>query len=275
MSHACNSAAPSGCWPTAIPKHIYLSFTNKTDVPAFVLDSWRQLNPGFRVTLFDDDDCATFVSRHYGAEMAANYRNIPSGAIRADLWRVMILLQKGGVYVDIDAEPLISLHKVVMPTDIFVTSGSRYREGLNPHLIISEPGEPILKATLRRILHSLPPYKKFDFASASVCLHMFREFNKTYGEAFSRHQNDGLTLRARDDPRNHTYGFLREKLLRQPRIVKATISRAGEVVCYNKWNASVWDMCHGGYTWPNCPHGGFRSEDANHQAGPAVSDPLE
>lgn len=267
MQHECD-AASSGCWPRAIPKHIYLSFSNK-NVPAFILNSWRRLNPGFRVTLFDDDECATFVRKHYGADMAATYRRIPSGSIRADLWRVLVLLLKGGVYVDIDAEPLISLSKVMLPTDRFVTSGSRYGNGLNPHLIIAEPGEPILNGTLQRIVRSLPPYRNFSYLSSSVCVHMFREFNSTYGSAFRKHQNDGLTLRA-GGAGNRTYGFLREALVQKPRLVKATFSRAGELVCYNKWNDSIWDMCHGGHKWPHCPSGGFRNENET-----AVSDPFE
>lgn len=255
MVHASScKASPIGCWPAAIPKHIYLAFKTKARVPRFVLASWRDLNPGFRVKLFDDDDCAEFVRKTFGAGMAAVYRSIPSGPIRGDLWRLLMILSRGGVYVDIDAEPIQSLESAVEPTDVLVTSGSLSARNLNPHLLISRAGDPLLNRTLQRMLHSmrlqsLDPQKNFSFHGATICTHMWAELNATYGRIAATRANRGIALPAlpaKGNSDGSTYRFLREVTLLKPRVVKATTSREGVVICYNKWNRSVWDMCLGG-----------------------------
>jgi hypothetical protein len=249
-------AAPGGCWPAAIPKHIYFSFKAKVRIPDFVVDAWRTLNPGFHFSLFDDEECATFVRKHYGQEMVETYRRIPSGPIRADLWRLLVLLVRGGVYVDVDVEPLMSLRSFVHPTDRLVTSASRYPGTVNPHLLISRPREPLLHGIMQRMLQTLRPGTAFSFRASSVCSHMWREMNATFGKSFSHETNVGGVFRDASEP-TETYRLLREIVVNKPRRVKATATQAGAVVCYNKWNASVWDMCGPNQTWPHCPQGGF------------------
>ena len=71
---------------------------------------------------------------------------LKDGPIKADFWRICALYKYGGIYSDIDIEPLIPLSKFIEPNVSFVTC-SAYRRGLlfNPSFIIAPKESIILK----------------------------------------------------------------------------------------------------------------------------------
>ena len=133
-------------WPPGVPQRIFLSWKTH-NVPRHVLERWRALNPSFEVTLFNDSECADFVRGEIGEPYLTGYLAALyfSGMAATDLWRFLILYKYGGVYADIDVEPIAGLHHFVRPTDTLVTVGSMYSGVVNPLFLVAREGESMLR----------------------------------------------------------------------------------------------------------------------------------
>lgn len=72
---------------------------------AALRSEWARLNPTLTLRLFDDDSARAVL-----AEVAPQYLGafdaMPFGVMRADIFRLAVLWRDGGVYADIDMEPL-------------------------------------------------------------------------------------------------------------------------------------------------------------------------
>lgn len=92
-----------------IPKDIYICYKTVEDLPPEVVNRWKRLNPEYKVHVYGDAECRSFIEETYGKAYADFFASIPSGPIKADFWRVCILYAKGGVYADADIEPLVPI----------------------------------------------------------------------------------------------------------------------------------------------------------------------
>jgi mannosyltransferase OCH1-like enzyme len=63
----------------------------------------RILAPTFEYRLFSDEECLTYVTKHFNGPISDAYGRLQVGAAKADFWRVLVLWQEGGVYLDVDA----------------------------------------------------------------------------------------------------------------------------------------------------------------------------
>ena len=174
----------------------YCAFSGGEPV-AFLQREWLdRLNPEFELTVHNDTECEQFV-RDFSAsggigrngsgsgsqdglsssswehdrdrrDAFTYWNRIPSGVIRSDFWRVIFLLERGGVYVDADVEPLAAMESFVRPGDAFVSSGSLYTQQTNFHLLIARPGEPALKATFHNMMRQFRT-RSFSYWSWSGC----------------------------------------------------------------------------------------------------------
>lgn len=93
------------------PQTIWQTYKTKDLPPAAkrCRESWLTLNPGWRHEFHDDTDIEAYVRSSWGERMAAFHAALPLGVMKADLWRYLILCDKGGVYSDVDTvclEPL-------------------------------------------------------------------------------------------------------------------------------------------------------------------------
>ena len=102
----------------------------------------RLMAPTYEYRFVDTGERAEFISRHY-PEIFEAYSKLTIGAAQADLWRVLVLRQCGGVYLDIDAhlgwplgfaidkktDELFVLHREGELTNYFMASVKN-----NPHL---------------------------------------------------------------------------------------------------------------------------------------------
>ncbi|MEN6541943.1 glycosyltransferase [Parvibaculum sp.] len=74
-------------------------------------DSWTAFNPGWDRQMWSDRRLLEFVAGHY-PEFLDLYCSLPSGVMRADAGRYMLLHHFGGLYADIDTECLGSLDAI-------------------------------------------------------------------------------------------------------------------------------------------------------------------
>ena len=70
-------------WPTAVPRHIHLTCRNSSTLlnhDAKIVQAWKALNPGFAVTIHDNEVQRNFLAKVYPAEILEIYDKIPHWA---------------------------------------------------------------------------------------------------------------------------------------------------------------------------------------------------
>lgn len=87
-----------------IPPKIWQTYKNK-ELPqpvAEVQKTWTTLNPDFSYFLYDDADIEQYIQKEW-PNFLDFFHALPIGAMKADLWRYLVLAKEGGVYSDIDS----------------------------------------------------------------------------------------------------------------------------------------------------------------------------
>lgn len=78
------------------------------------LDKWVNLNEELNLTqkIWTHDECITFLetfSNKYNKDMLHWFNHEPDGRYKSDIVRLCLLYEFGGIYVDVDQEPLLGL----------------------------------------------------------------------------------------------------------------------------------------------------------------------
>jgi len=123
-------------------KIIYITNKNITDKLQNVKKEWEDLNPDYKVELYDDRRCIELLEKYYGKKYCDIFNFIPDGPIKADFFRACIIYVFGGIYVDADIKPLIRLNDYIDDDLDFLTCVSyNYNTGTlpyNPQLIVAK-----------------------------------------------------------------------------------------------------------------------------------------
>jgi len=150
----------------------HLFFCNKTigsnEIAA--AQAWEVLNPEIQTHLFDDLMIVRYLLKNFGRTHVNLFKSIPDGPIRADFWRICVLLKEGGAYSDIDNVPLVPLKDFVDPRVHLVTCSSYWaamRFHFNPNFIVAQKNCPVLRACEQWYLakfQSGGPYRYWDWS---------------------------------------------------------------------------------------------------------------
>ena len=65
------------------------------------------------IKFYDDNDCLNFLNQEYSQKHVDVFNFLADGPIKADFWRACILYKYGGVYADIDIEPLLPIKDII------------------------------------------------------------------------------------------------------------------------------------------------------------------
>ena len=152
----------------SIPKVIY--FCNKTlHKMKEYSNNWKRLNPEYEIRLCDNTMCETFLLHEYSPLHRNIFRFLKDGPIKSDFWRICILHKYGGVYSDIDNEPLLPLNQFIEPDVDFVTC-SAYMEGynFNPNFIISHKNNIILKKCIEWYVTKYNKREQYEYWNWSI-----------------------------------------------------------------------------------------------------------
>jgi len=146
-----------------IPRTIYQTFKTHR-VPAAMLkaaSSWIDNNPEFSYKFFDDAEMYDYVKRFAcedfsftAPELWTAINKIRPGAGKADLFRYLLIYDKGGIYMDIDTVCLKSLSRFVERNDDVVT-GIGGRGDFHQWGLIYSPHHPFLKQTIENAVHNI------------------------------------------------------------------------------------------------------------------------
>lgn len=149
----------------AIPLRLHLTYKTVESVPARVLQRWTELNPEYRIEVSGDAECEAFLRTSQGEHAVRVFRGLRDGPIRSDFWRLCVLWEHGGVYSDIDNNPVLPLRECLdepgaslyVCTSLFNLVGA---PSCNPILLAASPRNPIIGAAMQMYLdHSLDlPY---------------------------------------------------------------------------------------------------------------------
>ena len=166
-------------------------------------ERWLQLNPRIKMHWFNDRDCQRFMLTQ-GERVFNAYTVLRPGAYKADLFRLCILHQHGGVYIDAEALPYVSLREMMRGTKSkFISVLDSGSNGIHNGLIMSPRGHPFLKAGIERILRIVETRSYEDGTlsiTGPVCLArainecMGRESNTKFVAGLNRHLGQDLYL---------------------------------------------------------------------------------
>ena len=120
--------------------------------------TWREWNPGFAYTLFDDAACAALVDR-FGARVASAYARIGPGAFRADLWRYCELYANGGVYADVDTACLGAVYDVLDPTAALAVPVDLDPSNLFNAFVAAAPAHPVMRMCIDAVVENVEANK--------------------------------------------------------------------------------------------------------------------
>lgn len=141
-----------------IPRIIHQTFKTRF-LPVAMHDaamSWINHNPDYEYRLFDDDamfgfieavDCSAFSFTR--DDLIRAMHSIKPGAGKADLFRYLLIYDRGGIYMDIDTVCLAPLRTFIHPEDD-VVSGIGMRGDLHQWGLAYAPRHPFMKRTLER-----------------------------------------------------------------------------------------------------------------------------
>ncbi|MDY7573701.1 glycosyltransferase family 32 protein [Actimicrobium sp. CCI2.3] len=166
-----------------IPKIIHQIYFSKNAMPENLKNNTARLqimNPEWEHRLYDMDRMVDFILMHYGERMLSYFLRISPkyGAVKADLFRYLMMYQCGGVYLDIKSTLSVPLNDIVKSDDHYLLSHWRNKQGEKFHdwgmhgeisftgagefqqwHIIAEPGHPFLRAVIERVISNIDQYK--------------------------------------------------------------------------------------------------------------------
>ena len=169
-----------------IPRTLVLTFRTLDEIPPRVLDRWSALNPGWRIRTFGDPECEAYLDDRFGPEQADRFRQIRDGPIKADYFRVHYLYADGGVYADVDMEPLAPLDEIVdVAEDTVLVPYSKSFLHLSPTFIVSRPGHCFMKGLMDAYDLLFEDDEEYEYWSWSI-VHLASALNLKSGRRVPR-----------------------------------------------------------------------------------------
>ncbi len=79
------------------------------------------MNPSFKYEYYNNNDCIDFLKKYFPQDVTIAFNKLRPGAFKADLFRYCYLYINGGVYIDLDLIPTISLDKILVNDADFIS----------------------------------------------------------------------------------------------------------------------------------------------------------
>lgn len=159
-----------------IPKVIYQTYSDIRKVPNELLACSRdriiKLNPDYKYKLFDNNDIIKYIRDKWGKDMLDTYLSIDKsyGPARADLFRYLILYDRGGIYLDIKSYCSVKFDDIFDYEDEFILCNwktKKWAKKLNYKngefinwFIACAPGHEFLKTVIDNIVDKIKTVKK-------------------------------------------------------------------------------------------------------------------
>jgi hypothetical protein len=149
-----------------IPKIVWQTYeTPKEFLPDYAKEamlSWEKLNPHYEFKYMDSNQRDEFVLKHFGDDWYKIFSELPSGVMRACIWRYMILYVYGGIYLDLDIICKQPINSWVDHTKDLVVSISYDKKNLQHFAFASSINNEFILNTLKDMKKQFdaPDYKE-------------------------------------------------------------------------------------------------------------------
>jgi mannosyltransferase OCH1-like enzyme len=127
-------------------------------------------NPEFEYNFFTKEDRLAFMQNNFDKTVVNAYNKINSGAGKSDIWRLAVLLKKGGIYFDSDFKLSANSKKfidIIDENDEFIHGRNWHVWGVDaPHpngILCSRANHPVIKKVFNSVIDSInnnKPIKK-------------------------------------------------------------------------------------------------------------------
>jgi len=138
-----------------IPKIIWqTNYTNNVSLPVYLnylFNRLMSLDYEYRYT--STEGRRDYLVATSSQEIVDAYDQLINGASQADLWRLVVLYNEGGLYMDIDAHFIWPLHKIIEPEyeELFLTT----KKHMSNYFIAVQKGNPIIKDTIDLVVKNI------------------------------------------------------------------------------------------------------------------------
>lgn len=140
-----------------IPKIIWqTNYSNRCALPIYInylFNRLMSLSYEYRYVSTEGRD--KYLRENAPIEVYNAYKKITDGAAQADLWRVAILYQQGGVYMDIDATLVWPLSLTLKNTNKSLYIKVKENTEITNYFIATKPYNPELKSVLDTIVSNI------------------------------------------------------------------------------------------------------------------------
>lgn len=166
-----------------VPRQLYV--TARYPVPNSLIAHFNDLrknNPKYSLEIYHDEDIESYIESIWGRFMLSLYECIGTEyyAAKIDLWRWLIIYDKGGIYLDDKSGPVKTFDKLIKQNDEFIIStwgenkdlwreshGHSKGEFAN-WCLISTPHHPLSKLVISDILCRMVGSKGNEFGKQGV-----------------------------------------------------------------------------------------------------------
>ena len=144
-----------------IPKKLFQTWHSKTLPPKMQenVAAIQRQNPELEYFLYDDNDCANYIKKHFSDEVVDAYNKLLPGAYKADLWRYCVMYIDGGVYLDIKYKCVDGFKFIdIMDREHFVLDRYNFWKpgtyGIYNAFIVAKRENPVLMKAIQAIVRN-------------------------------------------------------------------------------------------------------------------------
>lgn len=142
----------------------------------------RNMNPEYEYRFYDDNDSRDYIETYYPKHYLKAYDSIIPGAYKADIFRYLVLLREGGVYMDCKSSTIVPLRDFIPNDCTFAVFRDRPAGALLNSFMACTPEHPILKKvidmTIDNVLHQRYNANSLDITGPQT---LGRAFNSICG----------------------------------------------------------------------------------------------
>jgi hypothetical protein len=151
-----------------IPNNIILTYKND-NVPAYVFNNIKRLNPDKNILFFTDSDIVSFLSKEYNSSYVDFFNGLNLGCTKGDFFRYCYLLKYGGYYCDIDIEHVTPISNYISDdTEFFSVNSGACEHTIFQALLFCEPNHPIIQNCISDIMNPHSSTNAFYFTTGDM-----------------------------------------------------------------------------------------------------------
>lgn len=161
---------------SSIPKVIHQTYSYRP-LPAEIeknINILKKLNQNWEYRFYDDSDREKYIKKNFPSILKLYQKINPKyGAVRADLFRYLLMYNEGGVYLDIKSSFSKPLDETINPNDKFILThwGEGEYKGWGDHpeirnpkgeyimgLIVIVKGHPLMYTVIENVIQKIKEY---------------------------------------------------------------------------------------------------------------------